>query len=91
MYSNTLIHLERWRQDHSLGSMATVVDLSKGNTYLAILLVWCMSGTPHVFDSKTCARVELIRVVHSGAPCVFDGKRALVMSYSCGAPRVIDG
>ena len=63
MYSNTLVHLEHWRQDYSLGSMATVVDLSKSNTYLAILLVWCMSGAPRVFDSKTCTRVELIRVV----------------------------
>ena len=64
MYSNTLVHLERWRQDCSLDSMATVVDLSKGNTYLAILLVCCISGTPRVFDSKTCARVELIHMVH---------------------------
>ena len=58
MYSNTLVHLERWREDFLLSSMATIVDLSKGNTYLASLFVWCMSG----------------------APCVFDGKRALVMS-----------
>ena len=43
--------------------MVTIVDLSKGNTYLAILLVWCMSGVPRVFDSKMCSRVELIRVV----------------------------
>ena len=64
MYSNTLVHLERWRQDYSLGSMATVVYLSKGSTYLALLLVWCMSGAQRVFDSKTCARVEFIHVVH---------------------------
>ena len=63
MYSITLVHLECWKQDYLLGSMATVVDLSKGNTYLAILFVWCMSGTPRVFDSKTCTRVELIHVV----------------------------
>ena len=44
--------------------MATVVNLSKGNTYLAILLVWYMSGAPRVFDSKMCACGELIRVVH---------------------------
>ena len=51
--------------------MATVVDLSKGNTYLAslfvwcmmvkhglvnILFVWCMSGVLRVFDGK-CAFV----------------------------------
>ena len=63
MYSNTLVHLEHWKQYYLLGSKATVVDLSKGNTYLAILLVWCMSGAPHVFDSKTYARVKLIHVV----------------------------
>ena len=33
-------------------SMATVLDLSNGNTYLARLFVWCMSGAPHVFDGK---------------------------------------
>ena len=67
MYSNTLVYLERWRQDYLLGYMATVVVLSKGNNYLAILLVWCMSGAPHVFNSKTCACVELIHVVrHDG-------------------------
>ena len=65
MYSNTLVHLERWRQDYSLSSMATIVDLSKGNIYLAILLVWCMSAAPHVFDSKTCAHVELIHLVQA--------------------------
>ena len=27
------------------------------------LFVWCMSGAPHVFDSKMCAFDELIRVV----------------------------
>ena len=63
MYSNTLVHLECWRQDYSLGSMGTVVDLSNGNTYLAILLGWCISGAPHIFDSKTCTRVKLIRVM----------------------------
>ena len=63
MYSNTLVHLERWRQDYLLGSMATVVDLSEGNAYLAIILVWCMSGAPRVLDSKTCPCVKLIRVV----------------------------
>ena len=31
---------------------------------LAILLVWCISSMPHVFDSKMCTRVDLIRVVH---------------------------
>ena len=40
VYSNTLVHLVRWRQDYLLGSMGTVVDLSKGNTYLATLLLW---------------------------------------------------
>ena len=64
MYSNTLIYLVHRRQYYSLGSMATVVDLSKGNTYLANFFMWCMSGAPHVFDSKTCTRVELTRVVH---------------------------
>ena len=52
MYSNTLVYLECWREEFSLSSMATVVDLSKGNTYLASLFVWCMSGVPHVFDDK---------------------------------------
>ena len=42
--------------------MATVVDLSKGNTYLAI---WRMSGAPHVFDGK---RAPVMR----GAPCMVD-------------------
>ena len=46
--------------------MATVVDLSKGNTYLAILFVRCMSGAPHVFDGK---RAPVMR----GAPRVVDG------------------
>ena len=27
----------------------------------------------------------------TGASCVFDGKRVLMMSYSCGAPHVVDG
>ena len=48
--------------------MATVVDLSKGNSYKLLVLVtslfvWCMSGAPRVFDGKMCARDELIRVV----------------------------
>ena len=43
VYSNTLVvHLEYWREEFWLSSMATVVDLSKGNTYLASLFVWCM-------------------------------------------------
>ena len=54
-YSKTLVHLECWREDFSLSSMATVVDLSKGNTYLASLFMWCMFGTPCVFDVKMCA------------------------------------
>ena len=44
MYFNTLVFLECWRQDYLSGSVAIVVNLSKGITYLAILLVWCMSG-----------------------------------------------
>ena len=44
--------------------MATVIDLSKCNTYLASLFVWCMSSALRVFDGKTCTRDELIRVVH---------------------------
>ena len=32
----------------------TVVNLSKGNTYLTSLFVWCMSGALRVFDGKTC-------------------------------------
>ena len=43
--------------------MATVVDLSKGNTYLASLFMWCMSGAPHVFDGKG-ARDKFAHVVH---------------------------
>ena len=47
--------------------MATVVDLSKGNSYklLALttsLFVWCMSDAARVFDGKTCACDELIHV-----------------------------
>ena len=70
MYSNTLVNLIRiWREDFSLSNMATVVNLSKGNSYklLALvtnLFVWCMSGAPCVFDGKMCACDELIRVVH---------------------------
>ena len=30
MYSNTLVHLQCWRQDYLLGSIATIVNLSKG-------------------------------------------------------------
>ena len=44
--------------------MATVVDLSKDNTYLASLFV---SGAPRVltvFVGKTCACDKLIRVLH---------------------------
>ena len=79
--------MELWRQDYLLGSMAAVVNLSKCNTYLAILLVWCMSGAPRVFVSNTCAHVELIR---SGVLRVFDGKRVPMMSYSCGAPCEVE-
>ena len=48
--------------------MATVVNLSKGNSYklLALvmsLFVWCMSDVPRVFDDKTCTRDELTCVV----------------------------
>ena len=32
--------------------------------YQAILFVWCKSCAPCVFDGKTCARDELICVVH---------------------------
>ena len=35
-----------------LSSITTVVNLSKGNTYLASLLVWCISDAPCVFDGK---------------------------------------
>ena len=66
MYSNTLIHLELfkslWRG--FLCSMVTVVDLINGNSYLVSLFMWCMSGTPRVFDGKTCAHDKLIHVVH---------------------------
>ena len=56
MYSNALVHLEHWRKNFLLSSMAIIIDLSKGNTYLASFFVWCMSGTPRVFDGK-CALV----------------------------------
>ena len=55
--------LRIWREDFSLSIMATVVNLSKNNTYLASLFVWCISGAPCVFHGKTCAHDELIRVV----------------------------
>ena len=71
MYSNTLVHLERWREEFSLSSMATVVDLSKGNTYLASLFVWCMIV-------KHALVTILFMWCMSGVPRVFDGKRALV-------------
>ena len=71
MYSNTLVHLELlriWREDFLLSSMATVVDLSKGNLYKLLVLVmslfvWCMSGALHVFDDKMYTRDELICLV----------------------------
>ena len=46
--------------------MATVVDLNKGNTYMTILFVWCMSGAQHEFDSK---RASVLR----GVPRMVDG------------------
>ena len=72
MYSNTLVHLKCFKnleRGFSLSSMATVVDLSKGNSYkllalMTSLFVWCMSGAPRAFDGKMCAHHELIRVVH---------------------------
>ena len=66
--------------------MTTVVDLSKGNTYLAILLVWCMS----VFDSKTCAHVEPIRGECMVCHVFLIVKHVPMMSYSCGTPHVVD-
>ena len=63
MHSNTLVYLEHWRQDYSLSTMATVVDLSKGNTYQAILFMWCKSCASCVFHGKTCTHDKLIRVV----------------------------
>ena len=57
--------------------MTAVVDLSNGNTYLASLFVWCMSGTPVILMVK-CV---LIRVVHVWcATCV--------MCHMCGVPCV---
>ena len=58
MYSNTLVHLEHLKNlESSLNSIATVVDLSKGNSYKLLVLVtslfmWSMSGVPRVFDVK---------------------------------------
>ena len=82
MYSNTLVYLECWREEFSLSSMATVVDLSKGNTYLASLFLWCMMV-------KHAHMTILFVWCMSSAPRVFDGKRALVMGFFNGAPRVL--
>ena len=49
--------------------MATVVNLSKGNTYLASLFMWCMSGAPPVFDGKHAPMTSY----SYGAPRVVDG------------------
>ena len=49
MYSNILVHLEHWSEDFLLSSMATLIDLSKGNTYLASLFMWYMFGVPRVY------------------------------------------
>ena len=77
--------------------MATVVDLSKGTSYKLLALVtnlfmWCMSGVPHVLDSKTCAHDELIRVVHvCCAICVFDGKMCARDEHIHVMRHVVDG
>ena len=62
-YSNTLVHLECYRQDYLLSSMATVVDLNKGNTSPASLFVWCMSGSPQAFQDKMCTCDKLLCMV----------------------------
>ena len=82
MYSNTLVHLERfkiWREDFSLISVATVVHPSKGTSYkllalMTSLFVWCMSGAPRVFDGKHALVTSLFLWCVSSAPRVFDGK-----------------
>ena len=51
--------------------MATVVNLSKGNAYLASLFMWCMMV-------KHALMTILFVWCMSGAPSVFDGKCALV-------------
>ena len=56
--------------------MTTVVDLSNGNTYLASLFVWCMSGAPRVFDGKRTLMMSLfvwsLRVVDGYLTCARD-------------------
>ena len=54
--------------------MATVVDLSKGNSYkllvlMTTLFMCCMSGAPHVFDDKRCTHDKLICMVHVWCAC----------------------
>ena len=39
MYVLEYLVMEHWRQDYSLSTMATVVDLSKGNTYVSGYLI----------------------------------------------------
>ena len=61
--------LRIWREDFSLNSIATVVYLSKGNSYKLLVLmtslfVWCMYDVPRVFVDKTCVCDELNHVVH---------------------------
>ena len=72
MYSNTLVHLEHWREDFSLSSMATVVDL------ILIWLAYSCGACPvrNVKVKRALVTTLLIRVVQSGVPRVFDGKRA---------------
>ena len=73
--------------------MATVVNLSKGNSYklLALvtsLFVWCMSDAPHVFDGKTCVRDELINVVQNIWVMVVALMTSLLMWCISSVPRL---
>ena len=61
MYSNTLIHLERFK------------NLEKG--FFVKQYGYCSRSEQRLFVQTACVHYKLIRVVHmSGAPCVFDGK-----------------
>ena len=68
MYSNSLVHLEHWREDFSLSSVTTVV---KVNTYIRIWLAYlCGACLVHLVRdvwltvNLTCACDEFAHVVH---------------------------
>ena len=71
MYSNTLVHLECFKnlkrgffvKQYGYCSQSEQVNSYKMLALVMSLFVCCMSGEPRVFDGKTCAHDELIHVV----------------------------